>query len=86
MSSTYCGRSRSGVAVAAAVGVSVGRDGFVAGISVGGGRGVALETSGGVGACGEQEQMRIRKRKMERIRVVMCWGMDCILTDVQGRK
>jgi len=70
--------------VATAVGVSVGRDGFVGGISVGGGREVALETRGGVGAWGEQEEkIRIQKAK-SRTRVVMCWGMASILTEIRG--
>jgi hypothetical protein len=68
--------------VATAVGVSVGRDGFAGGVSVGGGSGVAVETKGGVGACGEQEEMRKSKRKEERMRVVMYWGMESILTEL----
>jgi hypothetical protein len=81
------------VSVATAVGVSVGREGLVGGISVGGGRGVALETKGGVGACGEQEEMRTSKRKdtctarhwrCKRTRVVMGWGMEGILTEIRG--
>jgi len=67
--------------VATAVGVSVGREGLVGEISVGGGRGVAVETRGGVGACGEQEERRIQKAQ-SRMRVVMGRGMEGILTEL----
>ena len=83
--------------MATAVGVSVGRrEGSVGGISVGGASGVAVETNGGVGACGVQEEKRKRKRKdtctacdllskscrWERMRVVMRGGMESILTEL----
>jgi hypothetical protein len=42
---------------------------------------VAVKTAE-VGACGEQEEMRKRKRKVERIRVVMGRGMGVILTEL----
>ncbi len=49
---------------------------------VGGGRGVALETKGGVGACGEQEEKRRIQKAESRMRIVMRGGMDCILTEL----
>jgi len=67
--------------VGTAVSVSVGRDASVGGISVGGERGVAVETSAGVGAWGEQEMRRKRQDTSSR-RDVMCWGMKDILTEL----
>jgi hypothetical protein len=66
------------------VGVSVGtagRDGLVGGISVGGGGGVAVETRGGVGG-GEQERRRKIQKTERRMRDVMGWGMEGILTEL----
>ena len=66
-----------------AVGVSAASVASVAGIPVGKGGGVSVGGRGGeVGAGEEQEEMRERKRTDERIRDVMCWGMQAILTEI----
>src|SRR5215212_6656847 len=81
---TYCGRSRSGKRVGTAVAVSVRSGAWVAGISVGGGRGVAVKTRGVVGDWGEQETIRNVQKIESRMRAGMCWGMKSILTEIVG--
>jgi hypothetical protein len=72
--------------VATIVGVAVGRDESVGGISLGGGRGVAVETRGGVGTCGEQEMSRRMQEAESSMRVVMRGSMKGILTELFTNK
>jgi len=60
----------------------VGRDEAVGGVSLGGGRGVAVETRGGVGAWGEQEMTRTMQKAESRMRIVMRGSMKGILTEL----
>ena len=66
------------------VGVSAEGEVSVGAVSVGnGGAGVSVGRRGAdVGAGEEQEESRERKRREERMRVVRCWGMQAILTEI----
>ena len=68
--------------MATIVGAVVGRDEAVGGVSLGGGRGVAVETRGGVGAWGEQEMTRTMQKAESRMRIVMRGSMKGILTEL----
>jgi len=68
--------------VGTAVGVSVGRNGSVGGISVAGGGEVAVETRGEVGEVQEERRKRKEARKMRDVR--WCRGMEGILTEMSG--
>lgn len=72
--------------MATVVGIAVGSDEAVGGISLGGGRGVAVETRGGVGACGEQEMSRRKQKAESRMRIVMRGSMKDILTELFTNK
>jgi hypothetical protein len=61
------------------VGVSLGREGFVGGACVVGGRGVAVKAAG-VASCGEQE--RRKKKEERRTQAGRRCGMESILTDI----
>jgi hypothetical protein len=68
--------------VATIVGVAVGKPESVGRVSLGGGRGVAVETRGGVGTCGEQEMSRTTQKAESKMRVVTRGSMKGILTEL----
>jgi len=69
--------------VGTAVGVSVGRNGSVGGISVAGGGEVAVETRGEVGEVQEiRRKMQNAECRMRDVR--WCRGMEGILTEMSG--
>ena len=68
--------------MATIVGVAAGRDTSVGDVALAGGRGVAVETRGGVGAWGEQAMTRITQKAESRMRIVMGGSMKGSLTEL----